>query len=91
MTEIDSKSPETMEATLKLRPAEIYQEYRLTPRTDNYKVMFSDLIEKLARQEEFVPLIDEYDRPMLNHLGDPEMAKAIRVVMAQTPISNWSL
>jgi hypothetical protein len=55
----------------------------LIPRTENYKVLFSDLIMLLSARGKVVILIDEYDRPMLNHLGDPEVAKAVRGIMQE--------
>ncbi|MDR3334172.1 MAG: AAA family ATPase, partial [Treponema sp.] len=83
MTEIDSRTPETVEASFKFRLGKLYRDYGLTPRSDNYKAMFQDLIETLSERGEVVVLIDEYDRPMLSHLGDIETANAIRAVMRE--------
>ncbi|MDR3171719.1 MAG: AAA family ATPase [Treponema sp.] len=83
MTEIDTRSPETVEKTLRLKLEKLYREHSLTPRTDDYKVMFSDLIKYLSERGAVAVLIDEYDRPMLNHLGNPETAKAIRAIMRE--------
>jgi hypothetical protein len=37
----------------------------------------------LAERGKVALLIDEYDRPMLNHLGNPETAKAVRRIMQE--------
>jgi hypothetical protein len=37
----------------------------------------------LAERGKVVILIDEYDRPMLSHLGDPEIAKAVRRIIQE--------
>jgi len=40
--------------------------------------MFSDLLEKVGKKKRAVVLIDEYDKPILDHLDDVEMAEKIR-------------
>ena len=37
--------------------------------------MFRELVETLGKKEQVVVLIDEYDKPLLDHVGDPEFPK----------------
>jgi hypothetical protein len=83
MIGIDTRSPETVEKGLRFKLKEIYDEYGITPQTDEYKLMFSGLVKQLAAKGPVVILIDEYDRPVLDHLGDPEGAQKIRTVMRE--------
>jgi hypothetical protein len=84
MTELNTSTAETVEASLKRNLMKIYGEYGLKPDTDDYQAMFSGLIEQLAaKMGPVVVLIDEYDRPILDHMGDRETAKAIRAVMRE--------
>jgi hypothetical protein len=83
MTELNNESPESVRETLVLKLQSLYEQYGLIPRTENYKVLFADLIRRLAERGKVVILIDEYDRPMLNHIGDPETAKAVRRIMQE--------
>jgi len=39
------------------------------------------LVEELATQQRVVILIDEYDRPIVQHLSDPDMVKANREIL----------
>ncbi|MFH0925893.1 MAG: AAA family ATPase [bacterium] len=47
----------------------------------NYKDLFSDLIYKLAREKRVVVLIDEYDKPIIDHLKNKETAVENREVL----------
>jgi hypothetical protein len=47
----------------------------------DYKSRFDQLIEKLSQQGEVVILVDEYDKPIINHIENPETAKANRDVL----------
>jgi hypothetical protein len=83
MTLVNSKNPDTVQASLKAELERVYREYKLEPREGDYKDQFTDLIAQLSARGEVVVLIDEYDRPMLEHLGNPDAAHAIREVMRE--------
>jgi hypothetical protein len=56
----------------------LYKEHELTPPEDTgIKTLFFDLIEQLYEKHgEVVILIDEYDKPIIDHLEDNEIDKA---------------
>jgi hypothetical protein len=83
MTMIEAKNPDTITQDLKTMLLRIYREYGLEPRVDGYKALFSDLIDQLSAHGQVVVLIDEYDRPMIEHISEPEAARAIRAVMRE--------
>ncbi|MDR1636274.1 MAG: AAA family ATPase, partial [Treponema sp.] len=83
MLGINTENTETVKDGLRRIVGEIYEEYGFTPTTNDYQGMFSVLIKKLSSLGQVVVLIDEYDRPMLNHLGNPEMARAVRGIMRE--------
>jgi hypothetical protein len=81
MVDIDATSEETIEETLKEKLKEIYSDYNITPHSTNLKMMFSGLIRELAKKEKVALLIDEYEKPILDHLQDKETAEAIRSLL----------
>jgi hypothetical protein len=84
MTLVDSRTPETVEESLRGVLLSIYNDYGLTAESTSCKVLFSELIAKLYdKLGEVAILIDEYDRPILAHLNDPELAKANRSLMSE--------
>jgi hypothetical protein len=83
MTELNNENPESVRSSLARQLKKRYAAYGLDTDTDDYKMLFSDLIQKLSERGKVVILIDEYDRPMLTHIGDPETAKAVRRIMQE--------
>ncbi|MDR3237576.1 MAG: AAA family ATPase, partial [Spirochaetia bacterium] len=81
MADIDTTDRKSVEESLKLKLTKIYNEHNIIPRTDLLKIMFSDLIEELAKKEKVALLIDEYEKPILDHLQDKETAEAIRSLL----------
>jgi len=78
MSELDTKDEKTFEDGLKFKLKKLYQLHGLQVQTDNIKYLFSDLIETLGKEKRVVVLIDEYDKPILDHLHEPDKAEAIR-------------
>jgi hypothetical protein len=70
-------------SSLALQLKKRYAAYGLEHDDSDYKQLFSSLIQKLSERGKVVILIDEYDRPMLSHLGNPETAKAVRRIMQE--------
>ncbi|MDR3303438.1 MAG: AAA family ATPase, partial [Treponema sp.] len=83
MTELTNESPESVRSSLAHQLKQRYAAYGLEYDNVDYKQLFSSLIKKLSAREKVVILIDEYDRPMLTHMGDPETAKAVRRIMQE--------
>jgi len=83
LNEADTRSAESVEESLVFLLQKTYEGYGLQPRTQNVKLLFSDLIERLSRQEKVVVLIDEYDKPMLDNLSNFALADEIREILRQ--------
>lgn len=78
MSELDRTDEKTIEESLIFKMEQLYEVYDIPIKTRNMKLMFSDLLEKVGKQKRAVVLIDEYDKPILDHLHDVEMAEKIR-------------
>src|SRR6056297_2171024 len=81
MSELDTRDDKTVEEGIKRKLKKIYRESNFQIRTDNMKYMFEDLLEELGQHKRVIVLIDEYDKPILDHLEDHEMAEKIRTVL----------
>ncbi|MFN8578254.1 MAG: AAA family ATPase [Candidatus Sericytochromatia bacterium] len=59
-----------------------YNKYNIELKTTDYKTAFRNLIIELSKTEKVVLLIDEYDKPIIEYLGnDLERAKEMRTIM----------
>lgn len=56
-------------------------DHGITLREDGYQQQFGSLIRQLAARERVVILIDEYDKPILDHLDNLEEAQRVRDVL----------
>jgi Predicted AAA-ATPase/PD-(D/E)XK nuclease superfamily len=76
-TKVDYERP-GLEEGIKRTLLKFYKIYQLTPSEDaSIKTLFSDLIEQLNEQQGgVVILIDEYDKPIIDHLENNEIDKA---------------
>src|SRR6056297_71697 len=81
MSELDTRDDKSVEEGIKRKLKKIYRENNFQIRTDNMKYMFEDLLEELGQNKRVIVLIDEYDKPILDHLDDHEMAEKIRTVL----------
>ncbi|HMV79650.1 MAG TPA: AAA family ATPase [Leptospiraceae bacterium] len=59
----------------------IAEKYNLALTETDYYSQFQELIIKLGKTEKVVILIDEYDKPIIDHLEDTELAVRMREVM----------
>ena len=76
----------TLEQAIKERLQEIYDYYHIPMvGTDDLKHMFRQLIRRLSTQlsRQVILLIDEYDKPIIDHITDLETAEANRSVLKQ--------
>jgi hypothetical protein len=83
MSNLDNRDEKTLEKTLFESIKELYDMHALKIDTDMLKTAFKRLIEALYNQsgKRVIILIDEYDKPILNHLHQPELARKIRTVL----------
>jgi hypothetical protein len=81
MASLICDTPETIEKSLVFKMRQIYRENDIVMEEKHPQLLFADLILKISQKGRVVVLIDEYDRPILKHLGNPEMAHKIRDMM----------
>ena len=71
MNGLDFSSVEELESSLCDLVTEAAASHELRLESVNAASMFRALINQLAEQEQVVILLDEYDKPILNNLGEP--------------------
>ena len=83
MTEVDSSSPDRLEESLYTLLKEIYASFDLILDVRLVKDAFRRLLSSVYRKtgQRIALLIDEYDKPILDHLHEPVQADAIRNVL----------
>ncbi|MEM6321219.1 MAG: AAA family ATPase [Bacteroidota bacterium] len=54
----------------------IAEDFGIQLKSNNYKSKFRELIQSVAKDKEVVLLIDEYDKPLIDFLGDDEIEQA---------------
>jgi len=59
----------------------IARKYEIELTENIYEHRFKELIEKLSRLGQIVILIDEYDKPIIDHIEKPELAKEMREIL----------
>lgn len=57
------------------------ERHSVTLESTEYFAQFKELIQKLGQKEKVVILIDEYDKPIIDHLENTEKAKEMREVL----------
>ena len=83
MSELDNRDEKRVEENIIYLLDELYATHELTKDTDMMKMAFATLIKRLYEKygKRVIVLIDEYDKPILDHLDDHEMAEKIRTVL----------
>ena len=76
-----SATPEDLKENLKLYLSYVAEKYGVTLRPGPYYAQFGDLIRQLSAATQVVILIDEYDKPLLDHLTNISVAKQMRDVL----------
>ena len=80
MGNCSAKTPKALEGFSEDRLCDIAAEHGVTLRGQSNATRFESLISALGKQEKVVILIDEYDKPILNNVTNPE-ADAILSVL----------
>jgi len=80
MGNCSAKTPKALEGFIEDRLCDIAAEHGVTLRGQSNATRFESLISALGKQEKVVILIDEYDKPILNNVTNPE-ADAILSVL----------
>ncbi|HOO34381.1 MAG TPA: AAA family ATPase [Thermotogota bacterium] len=81
MSDVNTTNAATVHDSIVFHLKKIYEAYNLEISSEDLKLMFSDLLIKLSKKGKIVVLIDEYDKPILDHLHEPEQAREIRNVL----------
>jgi len=77
-------TPAELEESLNLILDDIIKKYALViPTTKIVKIKFKLLIEQLSKKNKVVLLIDEYDKPILDHIKDIPLAEEIRTKLKE--------
>lgn len=76
-----SNTPEALQENIKYYLQSVAKNYGVTLVDRPYYVMFSDLIEQLSINTNVVILIDEYDKPIIDHITDAKVAEEMRNVL----------
>ena len=80
MGNCSAKTPKALEGFIEDRLCDIAAEHGVTLRGQSNATRFESLISALGKQEKVVIFIDEYDKPILNNVTNPE-ADAILSVL----------
>ena len=76
-----AKEPEALIEFINNQLNYIAEKYSITLNRNQYFERFEELITKLAEREKVVILIDEYDKPIIDHLENTDLAVQMREMM----------
>lgn len=74
-------NPEELTATLNYLLEQNARKYGVILEEEDYDKRFNELIGKLSEKGKVVVLVDEYDKPIINHIERPETARLNREVL----------
>ncbi|MCP5047926.1 MAG: ATP-binding protein [bacterium] len=80
-TQLEFQDSGTLEQSIIARLDKVAVANAIQLDAPGYKSRFAELIEKLSQQGQVAVLIDEYDKPIINHIEKLETAKANRDVL----------
>ena len=72
MGNCSAKTPQALESFSEDRLCDVAAEHNVTLRGQSYATRFESLISALSKRGKVVILIDEYDKPILNNVTNPE-------------------
>lgn len=76
-----AKNTEQLERFIKEQLDYIAEDYGIRLTHQEYFSRFDQLIQLLSKESKIVILIDEYDKPIIDHLENPELAKEMREIL----------
>ncbi|MFN8578421.1 MAG: AAA family ATPase [Candidatus Sericytochromatia bacterium] len=76
-----TEGTEGFKRTLTFKLKSICKNYNLNIESDDYKVIFENLIIELSKIDKVVILIDEYDKPIVEVIEDIKLTKSNRVIL----------
>jgi len=75
------ETPEQLKSYLSNEIKLVANRYNIQLEANEYFAQFKELILKLSVEEQIVLLIDEYDKPIIDHLKNPKLAEQMRDVI----------
>ncbi len=79
MAQCDLKSPVSLEESLIAALCRLAQSYDVNVmKTNSVKDLMVDVVQKLSKQGQVVVIIDEYDKPIVEHLTNKPLAQEMR-------------
>ncbi len=81
-TSLDYETDDLLKQSLEETLNRIAGQYGVQLTTVSYKTRFRELIEGLSTGGQVVILVDEYDKPIIDHISDHEKAETNRKVLA---------
>ncbi|MDJ0842311.1 MAG: AAA family ATPase [Acidobacteriota bacterium] len=81
---ISSESPETLERDLRVKLSRFAKQAGVQlPEDASLAIYVEELILALSSKAPLVILVDEYDKPILDHLAEPDLAEANRKLLRE--------
>ena len=74
-------TPADLKENIKLYLQDVADKYGVTLKDAPYYAQFGDLIRQLSAQAQVIVLIDEYDKPLIDHLTNVEKAQQMRDIL----------
>ncbi len=74
-------TPQELIETLDYMIDQSAHSYGIKLKESGYDKRFRELIRILSSREKVVVLVDEYDKPIINHIENPEIAKQNRNIL----------
>ncbi len=78
---VSSREPNQLEVSLAFRLSQIAEQYGIVLHSEYCTDRFQELILGLSKNRKAVILIDEYDKPIIDHLGNPAIAEQNREIL----------
>ncbi len=83
-TKVSYKTPEIFEESLRRYIEDLARGFgESLDREKDYKEAFLELIGILSRRERVVILVDEYDKPIIDHVEEPDIARQNRDILRE--------
>ncbi len=75
------ENAQQLKHAIKIQLGWIADQHQITLTDDEYNIQFAELLMKLGHEHQVVVLIDEYDKPLIDHLDNLAEAQRIRDIL----------
>lgn len=80
---IAARDAEMLKQVIEYHTEQLAEQYSITLKGFDYQTKFHNLVTQLSQRAKVVILIDEYDKPILDRLGDSAEAQRVQAVLKQ--------